>query len=86
MAAESAQALKGLGVAGWTLSGGILTFLNYIPPVLGVVATLSGIVLSIMLAWKAYNDIHGNRKLRKAQIADIKFRRDNDLPCRRCGE
>lgn len=90
MKGQSAQIIKEIapaaGVAAGTLSGGIFTVLNYLPIVLGSIATISGTVLSIMLAWKAHNDIQGKKKLNQAELDDIKFRQQHDLPCRRCSD
>ena len=75
------------GAAIATIGSGLSTFLEYIPPILGCMATLAGTILSIMLAVKAYNDIKNSRaerRYREETIRDIEYRRENDLPCRRC--
>lgn len=75
------------GAAVFTIGSGLSTVLEYIPPILGCMATLAGTVLSIMLAVKAYNDIRNSRaerRYREETIRDIEYRRDNNLPCRRC--
>lgn len=88
MRADSINMVKEVGppasVAVGTLGGGILTVLQYLPILLGCLATLAGTVLSIVLTLKAIGDIRENKKLRQAEIKDIKFRQENDLPCRRC--
>ncbi len=84
------QAIKEIapasGVAIGTLSGGIFTVLNYLPLLLGSIATVAGTILSVLLAWKTYNDIQSNKKLKRAELDDIKFRQKHDLPCRRCSD
>jgi uncharacterized membrane protein YebE (DUF533 family) len=88
MASESTQIMKEIAPAGGTaiatVSGGLLTALQYMPILLGCIATIAGTILSMMLAWKAYNDIQGSKKLKQAEIDDIKYRQKHDLPCRRC--
>ena len=69
MKQEAAQASKEIAVAGSaaavTIGSGLSTFLEYIPPILGCFATLAGTILSIMLAFKAYNDIRNSRAERR---------------------
>ena len=72
------------GIAGGTISGGM--WFNSLPVFLENTAIVAGIILSLMLAWKAYNDIQNNKRLRRAEIEDIRYRRDHDLPCRRCSD
>lgn len=72
------------GVAAGTISAGVASFLNVVSPIIACIATLAGITLSLVLAWKAYNDVKNDKILRRAELDDIKFRQENDLPCRRC--
>jgi len=82
MTEESAQIVKGLAVAAPTVAGG--AYLLIAQSIIGMVGIAAGAILSIVLTVKAVVDIKYKKKMEKAQLADIKFRQEHDLPCRRC--
>lgn len=82
MTEESAQIIKGTSVALPTLAGGV--YLLYAQTIIGMLGILAGAVLSIVLTIKAIVDIRTKRRMEKVQMADIKYRQEHDLPCRRC--
>ncbi len=79
---ESVQMIKGAGIAAGTLGGGV--YLVYVQTIIGCLGILAGAILSIVLTVKAIKDMRWSKMLKRAEIDDIKYRQDNDLPCRRC--
>ena len=84
MKQDAAQLTTGALTAGGTRGGGVAVYLEALPSVISCFAIMCGAILSLFLAWKAYIDIQTTKRLRLAEIADIKYRQEYDLPCRRC--
>lgn len=83
---EAAQSIKGTLTAGGTIGGGIAVYLEALPAVISCFAIMCGAILSLFLAWKAYIDIQTTKRLSRAEVDDIKYRQEHDLPCRRCSD
>jgi hypothetical protein len=84
---ESVQLVKEVATATGTVSAGVLTYLQIIPPVLGCIAALLGIILTSLMIIKVKEERHfrrdaENRKvlIDKAVIDDIEYRQKNNLP------
>ena len=86
MKQEAAQLTKGALTAGGTMGGGIVVYLQALPAIISCFAIMCGAILSLFLAWKAYIDIQTTKRLSRAEVDDIKYRQDHDLPCRRCSD
>lgn len=84
MKGESAQMIKGAMVAAPTLAGG--TYLLYTQTIIGCFGIMAGATLSVVLTIKAIKEMTWSRKLKQAELDDIQFRLENDLPCRRCSD
>ena len=86
MSQEAAQLTKGALAAGGTMGGGVAVYLQALPVVISCFAIMCGAILSLFLAWKAYIDIQTTKRLIRAEVDDIKYRQEHDLPCRRCSD
>ena len=86
---EAVQHVKEIapaGLVGLATMGSGLT-LGYLPSVLTVVATMVGIVLSVVLtmkAWVGYKHEKLKMEMEEDIRSDIEDRISKDLPCRRC--
>jgi hypothetical protein len=89
MKPEIVQSTKEVGVATITVGSGVMAYLGHISIILGIFATLTGGVLSLILMGKALNDLKTGRlqrKLIQEQRTEIKERRAKGLDLRRKGD
>ena len=83
---QTKEIIVGGTIAGGTLASGVGTILQWLPPVLGCIATIVGIISSVFFMFKMHNDIKTsieNRKYTKSLRKEIAERKKHGLPLAR---